>query len=459
MIFINREKELELLESEFNRNTSSFVVIYGRRRTGKTTLINRFLKEKKSLYFFADTQNEKGQIRRFQNQLADTFDDKLLKEVTIESWDLIFDYLIEKLDTEERFVLAIDEFQSLVKSNRHFSSIFQRIFDTKLKNKNIMIILCGSLISMMYSETLAYSSPLYGRRTAQIKLQEIDFSHYSEFYKGLSNIELIEHFSVTGGIPKYIELFNQSKNLYKSIKTEILNKNKFLYYEPRFLLREEVNDVSTYFSILSVIAAGNHKLNNITSRLGVQASSITSFLKKLIDLDIIEKQVPVTESNPSKSKKGLYFIKDNFLRFWFYFVFPHQSYLEIDNTDYVEKKIKSELKYLIANVFESLSRQIMFKIKFPFVIEKCGRWWDKNSEIDVVGVGDDNIIFGECKWSKKHVGISVLKELQAKSKSVKWGSKNRKEYFVLFSKSGFSSDLIQYEKKNEDLFLIDVDKF
>jgi AAA+ ATPase superfamily predicted ATPase len=458
-MFINREKELELLESEFNRNTSSFVVIYGRRRTGKTTLINRFLKKKKSLYFFADTQNEKSQIRRFQNQLADTFDDKLLKEVTIDSWDLIFDYLNEKLDTEERFILAIDEFQSLVKSNKHFSSIFQRIFDTKLKNKNIMIILCGSLISMMYSETLAYSSPLYGRRTAQIKLQEIDFSHYSEFYKDLSNIDLIEHFSVTGGIPKYIELFNQSKNLYKSIKTEILNKNKFLYYEPRFLLRDEVNDVSTYFSILSVIAAGNHKLNNITSRLGVQASNITSFLKKLIDLDIVEKQVPVTESKPSKSKKGLYFIKDNFLRFWFYFVFPYQSYLEIDNTDYVEKKIKSELKYFIANVFESLSRQIMFKIEFPFVIEKCGRWWDKNIEIDVVGIGGDNIIFGECKWSKKQIGISVLKELQAKSKSVKWGSKSRKEHFILFSKSGFSSDLILYNKKNENLFLIDVDKF
>ncbi len=287
---------------------------------------------------------------------------------------MIFDYLSEKLDTEERFVLAIDEFQSLVNSNKHFSSIFQRIFDTKLKNKNIMIILCGSLISMMYSETLAYSSPLYGRRTAQIKLQEIDFSHYSEFYKGLNNIELIEYFSVTGGIPKYIELFNQGKNLYRSIKTEILNKNKFLYYEPRFLLREEVNDVSTYFSILSVIAAGNHKLNNITSRLGVQASSITSFLKKLIDLDIIEKQVPVTESNPSKSKKGLYFIKDNFLRFWFCFVFPYQSYLEMDDSDYVEKKIKIELKYLVANVFESLSRQVMLKFKFPFVIEKCGRW-------------------------------------------------------------------------------------
>ncbi|MEA2095139.1 MAG: ATP-binding protein [Candidatus Cloacimonadota bacterium] len=458
MMFINREKELELLQSEYNRNTSAFVVIYGRRRTGKTTLINQFLKDKRSLYFFADTQNEKGQIRRFQDQLANVFDDKLLQDVTIESWDSIFDYLCEKLDDDNKFILAIDEFQSLVKSNKHFSSIFQRIFDTKLKNKNIMIILCGSLISMMHSETLDYSSPLYGRRTAQIKLQEIEFSYYNEFYKGLSNIELIEHFTVTGGIPKYIELFNQNKNLYKSIKTEILNRNKFLYLEPRFLLREEVNDVSTYFSILSVIAAGNHKLSKITSRLGVQASSITSFLKKLIDLDIVEKQVPVTESNPSKSKKGLYFIKDNFLRFWFYFVFPYQSYLEIDNSGYVEDKIKSELKYLVANVFESLSIQFMFKFNFPFAIEKCGRWWDKNNEIDVVGIGDDNIIFGECKWSKKHVGINILTKLQTKSVNVKWKSKKRNEYFVLFSKSGFSSELIEYEKKNDNVFLIDVNK-
>jgi len=311
----------------------------------------------------------------------------------------------------------------------------------------------------MYSETLAYSSPLYGRRTAQIKLQEIDFSHYHEFYQGLNKIELIEYFSVTGGIPKYIELFSQSNNLHKSIKTEILNKNKFLYFEPRFLLREEVSDVSTYFSILTVIAAGNHKLNNITSRLGVQASSITSFLKKLIDLDIIEKQVPITESNPSKSKKGLYFIKDNFLRFWFRFVFPYQSYLEMDDLAYVEDKIKNEFNDFVSNVFETLSRQTMYKLKFPFIIEKCGRWWDKNYEIDIVGVGNNNIIFGECKWSLKHIGMNVLTELQTRSKSVKWGTKNRDEYFVLFSKSGFSNDLIQYKKQNKNVFLIDINRF
>jgi len=149
----------------------------------------------------------------------------------------------------------------------------------------------------------------------------------------------------------------------------------------------------------------------------------------LIDLDIIEKQIPITESKPSKSKKGLYFIRDNFLRFWFCFVFPYQSYLEIDELGYVEKKIRSDLKYLVANVFESLSRQFMFKFKFPFAIEKCGRWWDKDNEIDVVGIGGNNIIFGECKWSKKSVGMSILKELETKSKSVKWETMKRNEYF------------------------------
>ena len=140
-------------------------------------------------------------------------------------------------------------------------------------------------------------------------------------------------------------------------------------------------------------------------------------------------------------------------------VLTYQSYLEIDNPDYVLNKIKSELIYFVADVFESLSRQFMFKYKFPFAIEKCGRWWDKNNKIDVVGIGGNNIIFGECKWSKKHIGLNILNELKAKSKNVIWGEKNRNEYFILFSKSGFSKDIIEYEKRNDNLFLIDADKF
>ncbi|MDD3049983.1 MAG: ATP-binding protein [Candidatus Cloacimonetes bacterium] len=460
MNFVNRDVELETLNAEYAKQNAAFVVIYGRRRTGKTTLIEYFLKGKDSIYFFADTQNETIQIKRFQELMADKFDDSFLREIRINSWDALFDYLCQKLDRKERFVLAIDEFQSLVKSNEHFSSIFQRIYDNKLKNHNIMIIICGSLISMMYSETLAYSSPLYGRRTAQIKLKEIDYAYYDEFYHGLSKIELIEYFSVTGGIPKYIELFQQGEDLFSTITAEILNKNKFLYYEPRFLLQEEVNDVSTYFSILTAIAAGNHKLSTITSRLGVQSSQITVFLKKLIDLDIIEKQVPVTESNPEKSKKGLYFIKDKFIRFWFRFVFPYQSYLEIDNLTFVENKIRNELIYHVSNVFESLSRQLIFKIKLPIILQKSGRWWDKDTEIDIVGINESNeIMFGECKWSNAAIGLSILNELQQKSKNVVWGTKTRKEYFILFSKSGFTEDLVQKQKTQDNLILVNLDDF
>ncbi|MBP7563638.1 MAG: ATP-binding protein [Candidatus Cloacimonetes bacterium] len=460
MRFVNRESEMELLNSEYLKQETSFVVIYGRRRTGKTTLIEHFLKDKNSLYFFADTQNENTQIKRLQELMTEKFNDQFLRDIQINNWDALFDYLCQKLNPNERFVLAIDEFQSLVKSNEHFSSIFQRIYDAKLKHQNIMIILCGSLISMMYSETLAYSSPLYGRRTAQIKLKEIDFSHYHQFYQNLGKIEQVEYFSVTGGIPKYIELFQQSSCLLNTIKTEILNKNKYLYYEPRFLLQDEVSDVSTYFSILTAIAAGNHKLNTITSRMGVQANQITAFLKKLIDLDIIEKQVPITEYNPEKSKKGLYFIKDHFLQFWFRFVFPYQSYLEIDNLTFVENKIKNELPDHVAHVFETLSVKMMYKLDLPFVLDKCGRWWDKNTEIDVIGVSNnDEILFGECKWSENQAGLSVLKDLQAKTKEVQWGSKQRKEYFILFSKAGFTEDLIQLQKEQSNLFLLSAEEF
>jgi len=460
MKFINRELELELLNSEFCRQESSLVVIFGRRRTGKTTLLNHFLENKKSLYYFADTQSEKNQIRRFQESLAETFADNLLNAVKIDSWDVIFDYLCQKINTEEKFVLAIDEFQSLVKANLHFSSLFQRIYDTKLKKENIMIILCGSIIGMMYNETLSYNSPLYGRRTAQIKLKEIDFHHYQEFYPELGKKELIEFFTITGGIPKYIELFRKGSDLFSTIRTEILNKNKFLYYEPRFLLQEEVNDVSTYFSILTVISAGNHKMNTITGRLGVQASQITVFLKKLMDLDIIEKQIPVTEENPSKSKRGLYFIKDNFLQFWFRFVFPYQSYLEIDNLNFVENKIREDLVYLVSGVFEKLCRQVIFEIDLPLILEKCGRWWDKQNEIDLVGINsNDEIIFGECKWSDNLIGLSVLRELQAKAGKVAWGSNKRKEYYILFSKSGFTDDLKRFQEDNHNIFLIIPDQF
>lgn len=451
MKFIDRKREMSTLEKEYNRE-NSFVVLYGRRRTGKTTLIKEFIKDKNSFYFFADKQNESLQINRFKNQLVEHFKDEFLKKIEINDWDTIFDYFISKIG-DEKFVLVIDEFQYLCLMNKGFSSIFQRIYDEKIADKNIMVILCGSLISMMYSEVLSYDSPLYGRRTAQIKLQPISFEYYKEFFKNKSKRELIEFYSITGGIPKYILEFDRNKNPLWNIENNIFNKDNFLYSEPKFLLQEEINDLSRYFSILNSIALGNTKLSSICSHLGLNSSSMTSYITKLIDLDILEKEVPVTE-NIENGKKGLYKIKDNYLKFWFSYVYPYQSYLEIENLSYPLEKIKNEFNLWVSKIYEDLAREtVLNNSEIPFPIKKLGRWWNNNEEIDIVGLGDNEIIFGECKWSNKKVGLSVLLSLKEKSKSAKWNNSSRKEYFILFSKEGFSDDLISLSKKDKTIIL------
>lgn len=453
MNFVNRQQEMKTLNKEFEKNLS-FTVIYGRRRVGKTTLIKEFIKDKKAFYFFADKQNETIQINRFKNQLGEYFDDDFVKKIEIKDWDTLFDYFISKLGNE-KFVLVIDEFQYLCMINKSFSSIFQRIFDEKLKEKNIMIILCGSLISMMYSEVLAYDSPLFGRRTAQIKLKPIDFKYYSEFFKDISHHSLIEMYSITGGIPKYILSFDRKRTPLWNIEHNIFDRDNYLYSEPKFLLQEEINDLSRYFSILQSIATGNTKISSISSQLDIPSSGLTPYISKLIELDILEKEIPVTE-DIKNSKKALYKIKDNYLNFWFNYVYPYQSYLEIENLTYPLEKIKSTFDLWVSKVYENLSREsLMWNNKIPFPIKNLGRWWDKNEEIDIVALGENEILFGECKWSNKHVGLSILYKLKEKAKVVKWKNDSRKEYYILFSKSGFSEELIEASQKDSSIILSD----
>ena len=450
MNFINREKELETLNKEYKKD-NSFVVLYGRRRVGKTTLIKEFIKDKKAFYFFADKQNENLQIERFKNQISEYFKDEFLKKIEIKDWDTVFDYLLTKI-SNKKIILVIDEFQYLCMTNKDFSSIFQRIYDEKLKDKNIMIILCGSLISMMYSETLAYESPLYGRRTAQIKLQAIKFKYYNEFFKNKSIQELIELYSITGGVPKYILSLDRNKSALYNIENNIFDKNNYLYSEPKFLLQEEVNDLSRYFSILNAISIGHTKMSAISSYLQINAGGLSPYISKLIDLDILEKESPISE-NIENTKKVLYKIKDNYLKFWFSYVYPYQSYLEIENLIYIKNKIENEFDLYVSKIYEDLARESVWEnMKFPLV--KVGRWWDKDTEIDIVALGEDNkIVFGECKYSKKQVGLSILKQLQEKAKNIKWNNNNREEYFILFSKSGFSEELEKLAQKEKNIIL------
>ncbi len=459
--FVDREQEMETLLNEYERSGSSLVVLYGRRRVGKTTLISEFIKDKNALFFLASEESETQNCAAFKEKAADFIDNDLLRNADVKSWDTIFKTIMDA-HHDSKPVIVLDEFQYLGKSNSAFPSIFQRIWEEILKNQEVMVILCGSLISMMESQTLAYDSPLYGRSTAQIRLRQIPFAYYHEFFPDKSRKNLIEMYAVTGGVPKYIELFSESRDIYTAIQKCVLNRSGYLYDEPHFLLQQEVSEVGSYFSIIKAIAAGNSKLSAIASVLEIKATSLTKYLKTLIDLDILEREVPITEEKPEKSKRGLYKIKDNYLRFWFAFVYPNRSFIESGHSRIVMNTIhKGLVTNHIGFVYEDVCRERMWDLNaedaWPFHFTKLGRYWDNKCEIDITALDPEgrNLILGECKYWQDAVGLSVLRDLEAKAENVLWEKSKRKVWYVLFGASGFTDELKEYAASRDDLLLLD----
>lgn len=457
--FIDREQEMQFLNNEYKRIGSSLVILYGRRRVGKTELSAAFMRGKDALYFLATEENELQNRNAFKDAVADFCHNDLLKQAKIDNWEILFKTLLSKA-ADKKLILVIDEFQYLGKSNPAFPSVFQKIWDAMLKDENIMVILCGSLISMMESQTLNYTSPLYGRRTGQIKLKQIPFSYYQEFFPAKDRKSLIGYYAVTGGVPKYIELFYDSEDIYSAIKKNVLSKQSFLYDEPNFLLQHEVAEVGSYFSVMKTIAAGNQKLAKIAGNLELKQTGLTKYLKTLIDLDILKREVPITDENPEKSKKGLYKIKDNFILFWFKFVYPNLSFIESGNEEIAMKKIKANLiDAHISYIYEDICMEEMWRLnaleKWDFTFDKAGRWWNNQNEIDIVAFDSrgKDMIFGECKYWEGKVGINILHALEEKAKAVGWKREQRNEHFILFAINGFTEELLQAAKGRRDVVL------
>lgn len=464
--FVNRRNELNTLLQEYNRREASFVVIYGRRRVGKTALINEFCKDKKTIFYLATEENEEENKNAFRNVTADVLDHKLLKEMEAGRWEIIFEVIAEACNNNaERLVLVIDEFQYLGKANPAFPSVLMRIWDEKLKDRNLMLILCGSLIHMMTSQVLGYDSPLYGRRTAQMRIKQIPYRYYEEFMPNLTEQERLQRYAVTGGVPKYIEMIqngdsHSKSDIYELIRQHIVSRNAFLYAEPEFLLQKEVTEIGSYFSVLKTIAAGNHKMSKIAATMNIKQTSLSKYLNVLSELDLIEREVPITEESPEKSKKGLYFIKDNFIKFWFQFIYPYKGMLENEQDEFVLDKIRNHfIDSHVSYVYEDICRQELWEWNGKgFTINRVGRWWGKSDvEIDIVAydsVGSD-IVFGECKYSANPKGMEVLQKLKEKANAVDWHKKERKEYFILFSKSGFTTELKRYASSCNNIFLVE----
>jgi hypothetical protein len=460
--FVDRTKELECLEKQYNMNTSAMVIVYGRRRVGKTATISHFLEShKNTLYYLATEENELQNLKAFKEQVADFTGNELLKAANVD-WLTVFRTLIG-YKTESKKIIVMDEFQYIGQSNSAFPSIMQKVWDTILKDANIMLILCGSLIASMRAQTLDYDSPLYGRRTAQIRMQQVPFKYYGEFFEGKTQDELVPFYAVTGGVPKYIETFKGYDDIYVAIAENILNRQSYLYEEPYFLLQKEVTEIGSYFSLIKAIAMGCHKLSEIAAYLEVKQTGLTKYLKVLSDLDLIEREVPVTESNPEKSKSGLYRIKDNFIAFWFKFVYPYRAYLEKGEEEYVLTQIKKGfVQNFTSFVYEDVCREKMWELAaidtWNFRFDKLGRYWGaKAGEIDIVAIDTigGNIILGECKYTETPKGLSVLHKLQEKAEAMKSLTGAKNVCYIIFSKAGFTQGLIDEAEKVNNLKLVE----
>ena len=463
-MFINRHQELAALERMFQSGIAEFFVLYGRRRVGKTELLTRFCKDKRSIYFLASQLKERDHLQQLTETARQVVNDPLLQNLVFNDWESALIYFAQQAQ-EERLVLVLDEFQYLCEDNAALPSLIQRFWDLHGKNSKLFLILCGSQVSFMERAVLAERSPLYGRRTGQLRLMPLAYRDSGYFFSEYSAKDRLIAYGILGGIPAYLNQFalrssNYSRSMLEQhIRDELLTPQGYLFDEVNFLLRTELREPRTYASLLHAIAGGATRLNEISQRVGIDATSVNKYLSVLRELGLVKRETPITDRAPQKSKKGLYKIADNYVKFWFRFVLPNRSLVESGNAALVyEQMIAPNLSHYMGEIFEDVCRQyvsLYWGEKLKVAPKRVGAHWDSNLEIDVLTENvDESHWFGECKWWKAPVGENILNRLIEKATQVpdRW---NQTPRYILFSANGFTEGLRRRAEK-EHICLIEV---
>ena len=453
-MFVNRETELGFLREHLDCSEPSLLVIYGRRRTGKTELINRYMETdgqdvfSDRIYYLADERGTEPNVDRFAEKASEALDDV---KPDADGFDDVFEYIVGRT---ESCLVVIDEFSYLVENDDSVPSTFQLVWDEILQKDepSVSLVLLGSSISMMEEGVLSYESPLYGRRTGQWKLTPLSFKHTSEFFAGYGFEDRVRGYAVLGGVPAYLEKFDPDTGLFDNIESRVLSKGSFLYEEPEFLLRQELREPSTYMSALESMASGSTTVTEIANDIGRDASGMSRYLQNLRRLEIVDRVTPVTANRDSR---GVYEIADNFFRFWFRFVYPRLDSLERGSTSESRRAVEEGIDTYTGRIFEDVCRQAVYEDGFGFGASSVGRWWYKEDEIDLVALDEekDRILFGECKWTESRVGEPLLRNLKEKSNRVRWRDGNRKEVYVLFSRAGFTKEVMEEARDDADFML------
>ena len=461
MKFVGRDREIKKLHTLYQDEGFQFVVIYGRRRVGKTMLINEFLKGKRSAYYMAVEGTAKENLTGISKAvLTEGASDFYMPEFSdFESLLLYIDHLCKNSDGQERLVIAIDEFPYLAASYPAISSMLQSHIDQCWKNSNLFLILCGSSMSFMEEQVLGYKSPLYGRRTAQFKLHPFSYFEAKEMLSEFSTEEQAVLYGVTGGIPEYLSRIRSNQSMDDNIKELFFDESGRLFDEPGNLLKQELQDPSSYHSIITAIAGGASRLNEIATKTGLASSGCSAQIQSLITLGIIKKETPLTEG--IKSRKTLYTLEDFMFLFWYRFVRPNLSGIMrgIGETIY-EVSVKPQISHFMGYIFEEICKQYLYLpqiyMTLPFPAGEFARWWGNNpkkkrqEEIDLMAENGLEAIFGECKWRNELADVDILETLQERSGLFHY----QKQSYMIFSKTGFTEKLKLREQEEENVRLI-----
>lgn len=454
---IGRKAEMNQLEQMYNSNKFEFMIIYGRRRIGKTTILQEFSRKYHTIFFPAQEKNDALNLHDFSKLVQLYFDNGFIAPFS--NWEDAFDYVGRKA-ADKRTVLIIDEFPFLAEPNPTIKSILQHKIDHEWKEKNIFLVLCGSSVSFMVNEVMGYESPLYGRITGSMEVKPFDYLESAEFFPEYDTLDKLIAYGILGGVPRYLSAFDSQRSLRENIIKEILTSGAFLNDEPQTLLRMELREPIVYNSILEAVSNGCNRVIEISDRIHEDKSKCSKYMLTLQSIRLLEKHVPCGE--PQSSKKGIYEITDNFYKFWYRYVFSNQSYYAMLGVEKACDEIMEEMNDYMGSIFEEICRQYLVrrakKGELPFVPYTIGKWWGNNpaikaqDDVDILALDKKNerAIFCECKFRNQPMRMEEYDDLVMATRAF---LHLKERYLIFISKSGFTESVQRRAAEEETMLL------
>lgn len=467
-MFVGRTRELEFLNDRYTSRNAELIVLYGRRRIGKTELLKEFCKDKPNFFYTCREYTDGVQLKSFTEKIRSYHVSAFAYTDCFADWEKAFLSVLQ-VPTQEKKILVIDEFPYACKVNESIPSVLQVLWDEKLQYENVMIILCGSSMSFIEKKLLAEKKPLYGRASGIYKLSPLPYNDAVKFFPNYSDEDKLTAYSILGGIPHYLKQFDPNASLKENVIKKILNKGSALYSEVEFLLRQELREPAVYNTVIEAIAMGNTAFNDILTTTGIEKSKASVYLKNLIELGIVQKEVPSlkTKSKQISASKGIYILTDDFFRFWFAFAYRNFTDLERDDAEGVwRSEIEPNLHDFSSKTFENVCLDYLYLLnkagKLPFRISTAGRFWGKVNkvidgksvsvalEIDILASdkAKNNFILGECKFKNEKFDLGELRKLQEKF------CFKGNVYYYLFALSGFTDAVYQAKATDHNIALV-----